>query len=147
MVTKKRAGIGVTIGAAALAILSQYGIEDQRLPDEVIVAVYHEAVLGPKDNGADAWYGIPFPEARAHAAARAAEYLRTGIIPMETGVAAVTFYAIPKTALKPFPGDLEPPYPEGVSWQCLWSREKTIAEGEVLDPSQDYPGRFVVKEE
>ena len=148
MKSKKAAGIGgglVVVAASIIGLLNQ-NPDDVRLPDHVVVAVY-------QDQTHDAFYGAPFQEVREKVQAEA------------------EFYAVPKEALQKVSfkeemlsreakksgwGSREYEamkaynfaahgYPDSV-WTITWEVPQVVSAGERLDPANDYPGRFVMKE-
>ena len=129
----------MSIAAAALVIMNQFGIEDTRLPDEGIVAVY-EIVLDntpyatANGDGVDMWYGTEFSD----------------VVKVALFRGQCDLYAIPKTAIRPLilgGGDPGPPYPKHMRWFRSWSRDRILTEGVPLDPLGNYTGRFGMQEE
>ena len=144
-VTKKRAGIGggaVLVAVAALQILGS-NPQDARLPDDAIVAIYPDRTF-------DAFYAVEFAEARDTAQVRSE---------------LAQFYAIPKDALIRVSRQdemVQRAHAEGDArlaaflpaivhaqdsiWTIFWTTSQVRADGELLDPKQDYPKRFTLKE-
>jgi len=150
--TKKTTGVGagVLIVGAVLAILNN-DPNDARLPQEIVAAVYN---LSDHPTEMNVFYGAPFEQVKERVA--------------KGQYAGVDYFAVPKSALQKqstkklftqkliasganialvdIDAELKAQGVPDSVWVFMWSVEDVVENGEKLNSSLQYAGRFELKE-